>query len=315
MTETKRAPQYATIRQLARLAEGLTPEVSPSRARQLRMTVRQLERAVDAGVMPRGSKSKLDVLLSPRGVDAFLEAAAAGDLRVGPGAGELSWSSLATLRDCLRILGEAAGLDLVLPRVFREREHLAPIVPPAQQALLWRRLADMAAAGPLARGGASIPARDRTRLLAMVGVVLDTGARSGELAAMNLDDFGDGLETVRVRRQPQNASHLSAVEDVCVLREGTRVAVQRWLLVRTDLLRVRGWSAERALWLSLVPGPGQMVPGIRLGERSLRVAYTRGVSLLNGVMAGEYGWEPLPRHLERLRRGVEAVLAEPSDAG
>lgn len=308
------ASRYPTIRRLHRLVDALAPEVSDSRARQLRMTVRQLERALAHDRMPHGSKSKLDALLSPRGVDAFLEAATTGELRTGPGAGELSWSSLATLRDCLRILGEAAGMDLVLPQIYRESRDLAATATPGQQAALWRRLADMAARGPLEYGHASIPVRDRTRLLAMVGVVLDTGARSTELSAMGLGDLADEMTELRVHRRPQNAAHLPAVEDVCVLREGTRVALRRWMATRAELLREGGRPAERALWVSLVPAGNQPTPGWRLGPRGVRDAYTRGVRLLNGVMAGEPGWEPLPRHLEQLRRAVVPVAAVASHA-
>ena len=309
--------RYPTIRCLGRLVDALAPGVSDSRVRQLRMTVGQLERALAHDRMPHGAKSQLAVLLSPRGVDAFLEAATTGELRTGPGAGELSWSSLATLRDCLRILGDAAGMDLVLPQIYRESRDLAATATPGQQAALWRRLADMAARGPLEYGHASIPVRDRTRLLAMVGVVLDTGARSTELSAMDLGDLDDGMAELRVCRRPQNAAHLPAVEDVCVLRDGTRVALRRWMAVRAELLREGDRPTERALWVSLtsVPPAGQRAPGWRLGPRGVRDAYTRGVRLLNGVMAGEPGWEPLPRHLEQLRRAVVPVAAGASDAG
>jgi hypothetical protein len=96
------------------------------------------------------------------------------------------------------------------------------------------------------------------------------------------------------------------------LREGSQVAVRRWLRVRQGLvesLPLEG--AKTALWVSLVPskaGP----PGVPLRAQGIRQAYARGIVALNWVMAGSYGWEPLPTTMEQIRRSVDAVpLEEP----
>jgi hypothetical protein len=96
------------------------------------------------------------------------------------------------------------------------------------------------------------------------------------------------------------------------LREGTRVAVRRWLEVREGLVEALPLEGARtALWVTLVPGM-KGPPGLPLGPRGIRHAYERGVTALNFVMAGSYGWEPLPTRMEQLRRSVDVVpLAAP----
>ncbi|MFC9626297.1 hypothetical protein ACFTXM_42220 [Streptomyces sp. NPDC056930] len=94
------------------------------------------------------------------------------------------------------------------------------------------------------------------------------------------------------------------------LREGSQVAMRRWLKVWQQLvesLPLEG--AKTALWVSLVPskaGP----PGVPLRAQGLRQAYARGITALNRVMAGSYGWEPLPTTMERVRRSAEVVPLE-----
>jgi hypothetical protein len=44
---------------------------------------------------------------------------------------------------------------------------------------------------------------------------------------------------------------------------------------------------------------------VTLLPEGLRRAYTKGVTALNLVMAGRYGWSPLPTRMEQLRRAVE----------
>jgi hypothetical protein len=43
-----------------------------------------------------------------------------------------------------------------------------------------------------------------------------------------------------------------------------------------------------------------------LRPKGLQAAYTKGITALNFVMAGRYGWSPLPMRMEQLRRAVEA---------
>jgi hypothetical protein len=92
------------------------------------------------------------------------------------------------------------------------------------------------------------------------------------------------------------------------LREGTRVALRRWLAVREDLVaEVEG--GRSGLWVTVFPskaGP----PGVRIRAQGLGQSYARGVTAINFVMAGQPGWEPLPVRMEQLRRSVDVEPLE-----
>ncbi|MEU1078508.1 hypothetical protein ABZ404_38615 [Streptomyces sp. NPDC005878] len=93
-----------------------------------------------------------------------------------------------------------------------------------------------------------------------------------------------------------------------VLHERTQVALRQWLSVRETLVApLQG--ARDALWVTLKAthlGPA----GLPLGSTGVSQAYARGVTALNVLMAGSYGWEPLPRRLEQLRRSLAVVPVE-----
>lgn len=369
--------RYASVRQLAAVVERVAPRdpavwegrepapaaggllvpVSRERARQLWALVGMFDRAV--GSVPHEDLNRRSArrLFEPGAVGVFWDLAEAGQLRfrardVGK---PLPVASLRIVRDCLGIVAR-----LVVP----DRQVLLPVVDPPElkdtvdgrsRAALYRGLVDLAADGPLERDGMGLTRMDRTRLLAMVAVVLDTGTRSGELAALRMDDLADGLEAVAVRRRPQRAA--SRVEDIAYvaevhprtvqallagqlekaseavrqrvlaaaaevegrpdvqwygLREGTRVAVRRWLDVRQEILDGMAPAANEvpieggrsALWVTVhasSTGPA----GVTILPDGLRRAYTRGITALNAVMAGQYGWSPLPTTMEQLRRAVD----------
>ncbi|MDX3232908.1 LacI family DNA-binding transcriptional regulator [Streptomyces sp. ME19-01-6] len=358
---SERKPQ--SVRQLDALVDQLAAGVSANRAKQLRMVAGMWGRAVGREGMPVRAGRSVGQLFTTPALKAFWGLAAAGELRhraedVGK---PLPLATQRIVRDCLGILAEAAvpGREVWLPAL--DNVPPRPTVTPAEQAVLYRKLADMAASGPLARDGTGLSFEDRTRLLAMVAIVLDCGARSGELAAMRLDDLGKGMETIAVRRRPQKGrgqrrdeiAALVGVSPVTVsevlagrprripaatqravldaadalgpapgvetyrLREGTRVAVRRWLAVRDGL--VADLEGEKtALWVSLRArgmsrgGVERSWPeGVPLGAEGVRLAYGRGMVALNVLMAGEWGWSPMPEKLEQLRR---SVLVEPIEA-
>lgn len=286
-------------------------EVSASRARQLRMVVGMWRLALEK--WPGGAavpgRAAADLFAEPA-LRTFWGLAVAGRLRSrGEGEGRvLPVATRRVVRDCLGILGEevAPGLEVWLPEI-RQQEPKA-VVRLEQLPMLYRKLADMASDAPVERDGITLSPQDRARLLAMVSVVLDTGARSGELETMALADLAeDGRELV-VHRVPQNGGHL-AYDDVCALRDGTRVAVRRWLRVRADLVAPLQGTAPAALWVSLWPNQWQPAPGFPLRAQGIQKAYARGAVALNMVMAGRLGWEPLPTTLEQLRRAVAADTA------
>jgi integrase len=263
-------------------------------------------------------------------------------------------ASQRTVRDCLKILAGLVvepGKRVRLPVV--EQPGLKPTVAAGQVTALYRELVDLAGSGPLEREGLGIKAQERSRLLALVSVVLDTGARVGELERMNVDDLAEDLSEVTVTRRPQNPGvgyeevayrlgvsrssvarvagggtdpHVSEalrqevlreVEAIraegprverYALREGTRVALRRWLAVREDLVaEVEG--GRSGLWVTVFPskaGP----PGVRIRAQGLGQSYARGVTAINFVMAGQPGWEPLPVRMEQLRRSVDVEPLE-----
>lgn len=284
--------------------------VSRSRALQLRTTLAQLERAVARPEMPDGAAGSLRVLLGPEGTDVFLELAAAGELR-DPGTGrtgELSWSSVATLRDCLAILGEETGIEMLLPKVWRPAAK-APVTP-AQAAALYRRMADMAASAPLDALLA--------RTLAVIGVALDSGMPSGDMVARRLADVDLDAGALRAEWHRQNAAHMPVPEETVRLREGTVVAVESWLRFRRQLVDALEGADPGALWVTTWPtsrgfadGRSELYPaGLPLGPWGFSAAHRSGVGRLNEVMAGRWDgdgpWEPLPLRFEQLVRAVEA---------
>ena len=96
------------------------------------------------------------------------------------------------------------------------------------------------------------------------------------------------------------------------LREGSRVAVRRWLEVRQRLVdQVPLTGQKTALWVSLTASKAGPT-GIPLRAQGLRQGYARGITALNWVMAGEHGWAPLPTTMEQIRRSVDVIpLLEP----
>jgi hypothetical protein len=302
MGEVRREP---AVRALDAAVAGMAGRVSPARLGQLRMVVGMWERAL--AVWPEGRRrpsGSAAGMFGPAALGVFWDLAVAGELRGGgPGEGRLPVATQRVVRDCLGILAGAVapGVRVVLPVVSRQAPK--PAVSPAQLVVLYRRLVDMAAAGPVVRGGVALSVADRARLLAMVAVVLDTGARSGELEGQRLGDL-DERGVLRSVRRPQNGA---PVEGWWPLQAGTLVAVRRWLQVREHLVAgVEG--AKDALWVSLRANQWQEQSGLPLRAQGIRKAYSRGVGSLNWVMAGEVGWEPLPGVLERLSRTVRAGL-------
>lgn len=298
---------------LERLVEEVAerPEVSAARARQLRWVVGELARAVTRGGLPAGAGRSVPALLEPAALACYLELAARGELRrrVVPDPSRSSDASMRVRADCLAIMARAAGVPLELPARPLVPEP-RPTVDSRRRSLLLRHLADGAW-----RYGRADPGR--LRLLALVGVVLDTGARAGELCALRLGDLGAELEEVRLVRHPQARSVNPPRTEVLPLSAPTRASLRRWLPVREQLVAAAQGPVS-ALWVSVRGNHAGVVDaegrtrrrpaGMPLMPRGLARAYTRTVADLNMELAGTPGWEPLPRRLEQLRRAVAAEL-------
>lgn len=306
--------RIAALDQLDRALLRVTSRdsTSDSRARQLRWVAGELKRAVVREDFPAEARGSLRALFAAGPVSAYMRLATRGDLRTRAtaGSGLATVASIRVRLDCLEILARAGAVPVELP----ERPAMPELKTPVgvrQRSLLqdWLRAA-------VERPGAD---PGRVRLFALVGVVLDTGARAGELCALQLADLGPDLETVTVVRKPQARSVAPPTTEVHELSGHTRAAVRNWLDAREELIRdVRGTTA--ALWVSVrgnhagvldADGNARLRPaGMPLMPRGLARAYTRTVVQVNADMVGRPGWEPLPYRLEQLRRAVEPHPAE-----
>lgn len=357
----------ASVRELAALMERVAPRdkerweareafpgpagglyVQEERAQQLWMLVGMFDRAsaVEEVALPRGRAADL---LAREALERFWALAASGRLRArAQEAGKpLALPTLRIVRDCLAILADVLVpeggvwlpvLEQAMPKRTVKRRHLTTV---------YRELVTLAGEGPLTRGEIALGLQDRTRLLAMVAVVLDAAPRSGELESMDVASLGEDKASVLVLRAPQNQSlnydrvasrvgtSRSSVVRVMTgregvsealrqrvfaevaemreepprveryaLREGSQVALRRWLRLREGLVEPLEGSKD-ALWVTVhasKAGP----PGIRMRAGGIRLAYARGMRALNYVMAGSYKWSPMPTTLEQLRRSVKA---------
>jgi len=280
-------------------ARGAT---SASRSRQVRWVAGELRRALeheDFGDLPQDVRS----LFSRTPLQRYLTLAREGALRVAPYRRTTPSPASERVRlDCLALL--ASELGVALPDLARPVPPvLKDTVPERQQQRVWAHL-DVISRDPRTTPG-------RVRLLAMVGVVLDTGARAGELCAMRVEDLAPDLSSVRFHRRPQALRVNEPALDQVALSAGTRVAMRRWLEERELIVgRLEGTMA--ALWVSVrgnhvETSTGRSVPrpaGMPLQSRGLRRAYERAVDELNVDFAGTPDWQPLPSRLEQLRRGI-----------
>lgn len=292
-------------------------EPSAARARQLRWIVGELDLARGHPEFPFPEISAVHDLLQPGPISAYLALAARGELRRRAKAGDAraTNASMRIRADCLKILGESAGLSVDIPDRPGLPELRETVDGPSRSQL--RDYLAARADSPTAPPG-------RVRLFAIVGVVLDTGVRVGELCAMRMTDLDDGLFSIRVVRKPQARSVSAPVEERVPLSAGARSAIRAWLLTREELIKpVQGGA--KALWVSvsanhagtLTPGGGALrrPPGMPLMPRGMQRAYTRAVVEANVQLVGSPGWRPLPYRFEQLRRAVTArEAAEPGSA-
>lgn len=279
--------------------------VSAARTRQLRWVASELGRALEHPGFARYTGRDLAGLLGdPQAVDRYLELAGAGELRARASTRSASATASTRIRvDCLRLLAQAAGLAtpaIQRPAIPEPRETLTSW----QRSTLWHYLAAHTERWPDNPG--------RARAHAVIGVVLDTGVRVGELCAIRLEDLAEDLSSVTVTRRPQARSVSPTVTERVPLSEPTVVALRQWLRLRGSLVSALSGSAK-ALWVSVRPnhagtvtetGPTRRPPGMPLRPRGLARAYTRTIAEINVELAGSPGWVPLPYRLEQLRRAV-----------
>lgn len=320
---------HAAVGQVEAAVERLClrESTSAARARQLRWVAKEL-RIVSAhpDFRPGAPVRAASDLLSPQALTSYLRLAQEGELRQRPtstGDGTSSASSMRIREDCLRLICQ----ELTLPLLINERAPLpAPreVVSGPTRSQLRAYLAERARNPPEQAG--------RIRLLAIIGTVLDTGARVGELCAMRVEDLDLNPEqsghagqsghasqsgagpVLTVVRHPQARSVSEPVSERIILSSGTAAALRHWLLTRDQILTPLQIGVK-TLWVS-VAGNHAGLPaadghsirrpaGMPLRPRGLQRAYTRAIVELNTELVGSPGWSPLPYRLEQLRRAVE----------
>ena len=303
----------AALEQVTAAAERVCARegLSAARARQIRWFVKELRLAVaHPEFRPGGRVHSAAELFAPQAVSSYLDLGRRGELRTRASRVPDAVSSPASMRvreDCLRIL----AAELLLPLVLGERAPQPEVhetVDAPTRSQLRAYLVQRAENPPVLAA--------HVRLLAIMGTVLDTGARVGELCALTLADVE--LDTrepaVTVVRMPQARRVAEPVTERIALSRGTTAALRNWLTHRQGLVD-RFELGVRSLWVSVAGNhaglpnrDGDAVrrpPGMPLRPRGLQRAYTRAVVELNTELAGSVGWHPLPYRLELLRRAVD----------
>ncbi|MEV5598937.1 hypothetical protein [Streptomyces sp. NPDC052496] len=292
---------------------------SEARRRQIRAHARELVRALHHPEHPLTVADDLAEILDLPSLRTYERLALAGELR-DRGAVRPTAEATAMVRSGVMVLLQRElGLEVHHLRVLKEMPRKEPVDVARRERLraslqtvadyIGRQTKWSVAGGLLTQG---FPRW--VRMLAMSSVVLDTGARVGELCAVRLEDLSPTLTEIRIVRRPQNASRTAPVSvEVYPLRRATRAALQRWLLVRR-LLMISVTGGADWLWVSVRTNHGgdaktgslSRPPGAALQPRGAGRAHAAAVDKVNTELAGEPGWTPLPERMEQLRRGVAA---------
>ena len=301
------------IEQVTAAAERLCAqgEMSPARARQLRWFVGELRLALAHPEFRPGEPvlSAAD-FFQPQAVSSYLELGRRGELRTRASRVPGAVSSPASMRvreDCLKMISRELTLPLVLgERAPQPEVHETVDAPTRSQ--LRAYLLERAENPPVLAA--------HVRLLAIIGTVLDTGARVGELCALTVQDMELDVRepAITIVRKPQARRIAEPVTERIALSRGTAAALRNWLERRQELIDQFDLGVK-SLWVSVAGNhaglPAQdghsirRPPGMPLQPRGLQRAYTRAVVELNSELAGSPGWQPLPYRLELLRRAIE----------
>jgi integrase len=298
MGENRRVPEYSSITALDRLIDDLP--VGEARRRQLGMVRGELLRALARDALPIGARRSLRRLLQQDALHPYLRIAESGVLRARLVKGARPPTSEPTneiRRQCVDVLREAIGLPGL--RLAGGALSLRPTPEFGDLAALRNRL-DQDLAGYLSPG--------RTRLTAVLALILDAAPRSGELVGLRLAHLAPDHRAVYLERHPQHGISQPEEGDWFVLSPLGRAALDRWLPLRRELVeRAHGTTK---LWVSLRPNHTGLLddegratlrpPGLPLEENGLITSYRRGRAQydLTGL---------LPAKPEQLRR---AVIAE-----
>ncbi|MFE5327316.1 hypothetical protein ACFRCG_13125 [Embleya sp. NPDC056575] len=115
------------------------------------------------------------------------------------------------------------------------------------------------------------------RTHALVRVVIDTGARVGEIAAMTIHDFTDEPTQARITPRPPGRG-TPTPPHTALLDPRTTRALRAWTHERTRLTTALEGGPVHALWVTTVPhrAGGPLRPaGLPIGARALEGAWQR----------------------------------------
>ncbi|MFI7020164.1 hypothetical protein [Streptomyces sp. NPDC050164] len=292
---------------------------SEARRRQIRAHARELVRALKHPEHPLTVADDLADILDRESLQRYERLALVGELRDRGEKRPTSEATAMVRSGVMVLLQRELGLEVHHLRQLEQLPGKEPVDVVRRERLRasLQTLSDVIGKGTgwsVERGLLTGNYPLRVRMLAMASVVLDTGARVGELCALRLEDLSPSLEEIRVRRRPQNARPDTPVAvEVYPLRRATRAALKRWFLVRRLLMTEVTGGADW-LWVSVRGNHGGVVAedvepeyrpaGTALQPRGVARSYTRTVTKVNIDLAGTEGWEPLPVRMEQLRRGV-----------
>jgi hypothetical protein len=176
---------------------------------------------------------------------------------------------------CLGLLRQAVDLP-PLDLAPAEPVELRPTPEPDRLVALRRRLGD-----DLGRSLSD----GQVRFTAVVSMVLDTGARSGELVDQHLAHLSEDHSCVSLVRRPQHSTADEPDGETLPLSALSRAALERWLPIRAYLVAGLQGSAT-ALWVSLFRNHAGVLDdygnaterpaGMPLQERGLIRSYNDG---------------------------------------
>lgn len=311
----------AAVDEVTAAAERLCAreDTSAARARQIRWFVKELRLALaHPEYRPHGSIETAADLFQAQAVSSYLDLGRRGELRTRASRVPGAVSSPASMRvreDCLKLLARELGVPVEFGERVEQPQVREPVDAPTRSQLR-AHLIERAENPPVLAA--------HVRLLAVIGTVLDTGARVGELCALTLADLELEADqpTVTIVRKPQARRVAEPVTEQVSLSPGTVAALRHWLRHRQELID-EFQLGVKALWVSVAGNhaglPAQdghairRPPGMPLRPRGLQRAYTRAVVELNAELAGSVGWRPLPYRLEQLRRAVELTFDSESE--
>ncbi|MGX8910222.1 hypothetical protein ACR820_34180 [Streptomyces netropsis] len=283
--------------------DALPVPAGAARKRQLGMIRQELAAALDNGMLPISARRNLGYLLDEATLRAYIQVAETGALRSRLVNGTRPPTAVATNTarlDCLDLIRQAAGLS-PLSREAQAPVELRPTPGTEQLSALRRRLGEDAA---------RIRSPGHARFIAVVSMVLDTRARTGELVAQRVSHLADDRSGIHVARSPQHGTSSGPVGETVILSSLSRAALAQWLPIRMKLIEPLQGGAT-ALWVSLshnhagaAKSDGQSIlrmPGMPLQQRGLIRSYN------NGRHQYEFT-HLLPPKLEQLRRALETDL-------